>query len=513
MKNTQITTMKYILAIILALFIVSCSEDNVFNDATLDISETTINFSQEGSEKSVTIRTNAHQWSAFSAQEGTWFKMKKEGDRLVFMVEKNEIAVDRKAYAIVTSGNTVAKIELIQSGAEEVILPDADAIVLGPNVTMRKVAYESNADNMIFKVEDAPWMSISHHKGDGYFILNIAPNEGLYAREGTLLISSGKGVKSIFIKQEGTLSLIIPPFAQVAPQREVMRYEAEKGNTLVKIPNGIFNKTEYNFYTGVREFPYIAYFFKTETSTNYYSVIIPTSKGELFKGEDFERFLYSYGFVKTATKPDRTEYINERDHFNAFVKYESSGAASINIEYDPQQPQDYPTFKDGIPPLRSIWEYAADDQEDIHGKNKADVIEYEAQNGGVKNDILSKPPTRYWFYEIDRNDGSDLIARAYKFYDLKPDNPFTGQISEIYGYYDNVSLAYWEYDGDWKMTKEFRELLDKNNIVFIRRQFGHFFYHHKESNTTFDLTPMRFANFKNGKQLLVIRLYREVIND
>lgn len=517
------TRMKYILGFIFTLLVVSCSEDNVFNDATLDISDTTVNFSQEASEKSISIRTNVSQWSVVSPQEGTWFNLKKDGEKLVIGVEKNNLAVDRKAYAIIKSGNTVGKIEIIQAGAEEVINIGSESIILSPNASRRKVMLDANTNNIQLKAEDTPWLKITYYEGDPFFILDIENNSSLYAREGTLLISTTKGVKSISIKQDGALTLAMPVMSNVTRYTDAINYEHEKGNTLVQAPTGIFNKTSYYFYTGVKDFPRIEYRFKNSESSNFYLVLIPTTNGNLFKGDEFDQFLYTYGFVKTKSKADRIEYTNDKDHFNAFIIFDTKGGATINIEYNPQQPEDYPTFKDGIPPLRELWEYAADFSLGITGKNKADVLEYETQKGSVKNDVLSNPPSRFWFYETTEEDGSQIVARAYKFYDVNmpperfdKDHPFVGQVSEIYGYFDNINLAYWEYDGDWKLTKEFRELLAKNNIVFLREQFGHFFYHHAESKTTFDLTPMRFANFKNGKELLVIRLYRFVetnIND
>ncbi|MDO4695158.1 hypothetical protein [Porphyromonas sp.] len=44
------------------------------------------------------------------------------------------------------------------------------------------------------------------------------------------------------------------------------------------------------------------YKFKKSSSSNYMSVSIPTSDEALFRGEKFEKFMESYGFLKTKSK-------------------------------------------------------------------------------------------------------------------------------------------------------------------------------------------------------------------
>ncbi|MDO4695157.1 hypothetical protein [Porphyromonas sp.] len=141
---------------------------------------------------------------------------------------------------------------------------------------------------------------------------------------------------------------------------------------------------------------------------------------------------------------------------------------------------------------------------------------YEEQHAGTKDAKLSTPPSRFWFFNAKEED-SPLLARAYRFYTkldpphkLPEGHPFVDQVEQIYGFYKDINLAYWDYEGDWKMIKEFKALLEANNIVFLEELLGHFFYHHYETKTTFDLTPMQFGNFYNGKTILSIRIYRSV---
>lgn len=510
------TQIKYILSFVLSLLLItSCSDNDVLGDTSLEISETIVNFSKSASEKSISIKTNANQWSAYSAQEGKWFRLKQEGNNLLISVDENLEPKDRKAYIIVRSGSSVSKVEVIQAPAEEVIKLESDQIVLSAKNAIRQIQLETNVSTLQVVVENTPWLKAFYEKGDALITLDIEFNDDLYEREGTLLLTTSSGVKSVTVKQEGSLSLIMPLTMQVTTALDVIKYENARGNLLVKTPTGVFNRTGYSFYTGAKHFPHIEYHFKSLESQNFQKVLVFTSDVENFKGDKFNAFFESYGYKKTAEKDDRTEFENDKDHFKAFVKYEEKGGATINIEYDPQQPQAFPTFKDGIPPLRELWEYAGDFEDKIQGKYKQDVIEYETLNGGVKNDVLSNPPSRFWVFETTVDDGTFLAARGYKFYDIMvppynfdKDHPYVGQVTELYGYFDNVNLAYWKYDDEWKLTKEFRELLVQNNIVFVREQFGHFFYYHKDSYTMFDLTPMRFSNFHSGKEFLTVRIYR-----
>ena len=88
MSSYSVPTMRsistYLLALLALVFLLptSCKPDSDVEEATLELSPSTLNFTKDGGEQVVTITTNRENWSAFSPQEDAWVKLKEEGSTL-----------------------------------------------------------------------------------------------------------------------------------------------------------------------------------------------------------------------------------------------------------------------------------------------------------------------------------------------------------------------------------------------------------------------------------------------
>ena len=86
MSSYSVPTMRsistYLLALLALVFLLptGCKPDSDVEEATLELSSSTLRFTKDGGEQVVTITTNRENWSAFSPQEDAWVKLKEEGE-------------------------------------------------------------------------------------------------------------------------------------------------------------------------------------------------------------------------------------------------------------------------------------------------------------------------------------------------------------------------------------------------------------------------------------------------
>ena len=91
----------YLLALLALVFLLptSCKPDSDVEEATLELSPSTLHFTKDGGEQVVTITTNRENWSAFSPQEDAWVKLKEEGSTLRVSVPANPRSEERTTSA------------------------------------------------------------------------------------------------------------------------------------------------------------------------------------------------------------------------------------------------------------------------------------------------------------------------------------------------------------------------------------------------------------------------------
>lgn len=71
----------YLLALLALVFLLptGCKPDSDVEEATLELSPSTLNFTKDGGEQVVTITTNRENWSAFSHKKTLGSSSKKRG--------------------------------------------------------------------------------------------------------------------------------------------------------------------------------------------------------------------------------------------------------------------------------------------------------------------------------------------------------------------------------------------------------------------------------------------------
>ena len=125
MSSYSVPTMRsistYLLALLALVFLLptSCKPDSDVEEATLELSPSTLNFTKDGGEQVVTITTNRENWSAFSPQEDAWVKLKEEGSTLRVSVPANPRSEDAHNFgSIVNAGGLQRRIAIRQSAGE-----------------------------------------------------------------------------------------------------------------------------------------------------------------------------------------------------------------------------------------------------------------------------------------------------------------------------------------------------------------------------------------------------------
>ena len=124
MSSYSVPTMRsistYLLALLALVFLLptGCKPDSDVEEATLELSPSTLRFTKDGGEQVVTITTNRENWSAFSPQEDAWVKLKEEGSTLRVSVPANPRSEERTTSVIVNAGGLQRRIAIRQSAGE-----------------------------------------------------------------------------------------------------------------------------------------------------------------------------------------------------------------------------------------------------------------------------------------------------------------------------------------------------------------------------------------------------------
>ena len=152
MSSYSVPTMRsistYLLALLALVFLLptSCKPDSDVEEATLELSPSTLNFTKDGGEQVVTITTNRENWSAFSPQEDAWVKLKEEGSTLRVSVPANPRSEERTTSVIVNAGGLQHRIAIRQSAGEAsltleqtVTSASKEALISLPSLRLRRM--------------------------------------------------------------------------------------------------------------------------------------------------------------------------------------------------------------------------------------------------------------------------------------------------------------------------------------------------------------------------------------
>ena len=464
---------KYLLGCLaLLLALPACKTQNEIEEPSLDLSVQTLTFAKEGAEQTVTVTTNKENWSAFSTNEA-WLSVEQAGNTLKVKATRNENGQLRKASVVVNAGGLQKRVAVTQSSADVTFETETPSISFSEQGEARTIKFDSNSGTAP-KVELATtvdWLTISDVTARS-FKLTAKPSTEQYERKAKVLLTFGTTTKEIEVRQQGTVQYVLPIIKFPAGLGEVMSEEARRGHALIQLPDGLFNSTSYRVATRSKTMTYIQYEFASKDALGFTSATSTSNEVSLFvNNEHFNAFLQENGFKLAESSKDGETFIYKGVSVPLQIKVQVKNKSSIimTTTYDPRQDKECKTF-DKLPMQEQIKHLGNRDLKKM-GKKRDEIRKIETDLGSKRKEDL---PYKYYDRFLVTKSFETEIVRGY-FYVQEDKKKGIGTDDEYYdvtmsvqAIFYNTEFAFWkDLTGDFHLSKEVRELLEKNGFKYF----------------------------------------------
>lgn len=453
----------------------SCDDDETFVDeTTLSTSLSSVTFTKDGGQQSVSITTSATTWVATSPLESSWLTLTQNGAQLDITAAPNTEGVDRKGYILVNAGSAAAKINVVQSAGDVVLSLSTESLSFEKAGGEQRIDVICNESFTVEADEGADWLSISYVEGADFFNLSVTPNEGTEARNTKIFVTAGTTIKELAVVQNGEELIVLPLLAEAGSNSivDVFQFEEARGNVAITFPDGLFNNAFY-FASKNPNFPQIAYM--GEASGDYSQAMTATTDESLLPA--IKEALVAKGF--TAPAPAEGQQDGEGDYTHTSIPYivnvAIDGGVTIYATYSPIQEEQHPTFN--IMPLTEQLSWMACAENDVHGYTFDELNAWELEAGSTFDAASSTYPATgdvamYTPSEAEQAEGMGM--RIYWLYNtissnpVAADDPFLGEVRQARLVCPDFEKVYWTSDGSsFYMTNEFQALLEEAGYEYI----------------------------------------------
>lgn len=446
----------------------SCKESaDAPDEITLELSNTELTFSREGTEQTLTVQTNAPRWSAFSTQEGSCVSLVIEGSTLRVKVAENTLGQARTAVVIVNASGEQRRVNITQTAAELVFDLHTTSVMLGSQGGEETIAYTANAPGAKAELsEPNDWLTISRST-DRDFTITAKPNTDKHKRSAKILVTLGSTIREVAVEQDGDTPYLFPLLRFPARLAEVIAYERSRGCELAKTPTD-FADGVYRFATPRKDVPFMQYEFAKIGDAGFFEALTASYDASLYvNNPDFDAFLKESGFVETEN-----EDADERQKFYKNTKAPillrlsiAPDGVVLRFFYTPEQPADQATFT-AMPGVeqRPFLSFVADE---ILGKTHQEMLEYEKGLGSeIRDDLQSQ---EYELFKVKKSFSGE-IYRGYFFLPDNEDTPeeYRDHLTGVQYMYSGLSQAYFQdLLGRYQPTKECLAFFAKNNYPHL----------------------------------------------
>ena len=453
----------------------SCDDDETFVDeTTLSTSLSSVTFTKDGGQQSVSITTSATTWVATSPLESSWLTLTQNGAQLDITAAPNTEGVDRKGYILVNAGSAAAKINVVQSAGDVVLSLSTESL------SFDKAGGEQRIDvicNESFSVEAdaaAEWLQVAYQDGADYFTLTAAANESNNVREAKIYVVAGSVTRELAVTQVGEDIVLLPLLAEAGQNSliDIMHFEEARGSAAMQLPDGFFNSAYY-FVTENADFPQVGYM--ADLQGDYQQAVTATTDESLLPA--IKEALVAKGF--TAPAPAEGLQDGEGDYTHTSIPYVVNvaidGGVTIYATYSPIQEEQHPTFD--IMPLTEQLSWMACAENDVHGYTFDELNAWELEAGSTFDAVSSTYPTTgdavmYTPSAAEQAEGMGM--RIYWLYNtisqnpVEEDYPFLGEVRQARLVCPDFEKVYWTSDGSsFYMTNEFQALLEEAGYEYI----------------------------------------------
>lgn len=517
----------YLAALAVTLLIgmlTSCApKDDGPEEATLSLSATSVTIPNAGGEaQAITVTTNQVKWNAISNAD--WIKTTVSGNSLQIVAMPNEAGKDRAAQVLVVAGSTSEKVEVIQTAADISLEVSPETIVVPNSGASKLISVKSNSGAWTLDIDEAAQAWIKQNVFNDMIELEIAANDG-EPREAKLYAKSGTLQKEITVQQAGKGAGFHTPLLtnSYPTQYQLLSYEKEQGSFLMSYsapsaglpswgipPSGAM----YEFVTSCEFLPTLTYIFNYEGSYLETIQYVSTLSFEKFKETGYIEFVekdLGYTLDKSGEIYKGTKEVT--DPKGNVLKYklligEAKGKAAVVFQMptppDPEQPKAYPTY--GEVPLDNMLVHVATPTK--VGWKIDDVKKYEADNNGTLEAEKKDPKDNIKYASF--NVKSTLPLMHQYWFVSSEDKGRDSQIGQLdaLGQLDaDFNRVFWkeETKGSYYLTKEFKELMEKNGYEFVAFQTPYHWF--QKDDRVVGVSVQNYKDFNDGKDVIRVQAY------
>ena len=494
--------LRYSSVCLLLAMVAGCAESVDFEQPQLSVSEKEIKFTNQISEKTITVNTNCKEWIATTPKQ--WVHLTQNGNEIIVKADANTSGIARNSYILVDGGLAVEKIMVNQSAADlsldiangEIILPQAGG------TTTVDINLESSMYEMV-QSEKPDWLQIIKKKNALKFISKT--NHSATERSIKLTISSAGKNSEVVVKQPGVATFILAcnpgtPFSL----HKMMDFEYRRGSILTEYgapdPQGGLYAESYVFRTSSPLFKEVFYVHDTQyfMPTRIFTRSLTREGVESVKTQAFQEFVKDNGYERDAKDPNH--YVNQKELMTMDVDILESNNSVVLFFYQMHiQDHDYETFKSlNLGPLYLL---------NKTDKKVSAVEEYEKEQNSeeVKRQVSKNREIEAIVYKTK---DPILVTRTYFFYTRGGDFPapqeMVGSVEQYSLSFSQPNLGIWQHGKEWFVTREFDKLLTSNNFEFVGYNGKHHVYARRSDYLTLAISGEKFADVNDGQPVMQI---------
>lgn len=509
-----------VVALMLLLPFSACTEESLYEDAILKVSENPVFFNKDASEKSIQIQSNRDKWEATSAQEGEWITLTKEGTSLKISVSQNPSGADRMAIVTVHAGDVSERIEVHQRASDILLESESSDVRLSTTGGTKTLRLFSNVPSLVkVEVEGADWLKASYKEGNNTFDLIAQANPELLPRSAKVILSAGQQARELNISQDGVYDLAVPLMAYPATLRDVIKFETGRDNILAQTPDGFQNKSLYRFANGNNIISNIEYEYTNLGLFIFDRASVTVTNEELFKSAEFETFMNLRGFNKLKGTVRVQNYINETLNFRARVVVSTKGGASLTFTYAPRQTEAFTSFSK-LTPLDQVTLIGNVDEKE-KGARKQEVLDFEASLGSTFNINESKKShldnPEILAFDAAASDAPESL-RMYKFIvaggSVKKNDPTIGELELTLTTVLDPTKVFWQFEDKYILTKELIAFMESKGYTYhSRTDRGIDRFYNPTQTMIIGFKPEVLEDYNDGKPFVMVYAEKQNFND
>lgn len=446
-----------VFSFICILLTTSCIIEETLDEPTLAVSEVSIEFPKEVSEKFISISTNQVEW--YSIAGADWIKTEQNGNELSIKVSENIQIAERTGEVLILAGGIGSKITVTQSGTEPKIVTIPDKLEIDQWGGVYQFDVDANFSDWTVST-DVDWISLTAKQFKGEVVVHVAENSLRSERIAKIILSNtySQSTEEFIITQKGIMYYILPYLGIGDNIRKVKDFEFSRKSELSGQPDLPDNPSIYTFDTKSEAFDIVKY---SAPSGIFKEAALFAKKNVLTEETlpEFTQFMASNGFTDKGNKI----FFNEELRVQASVENFTT-TPWIYFEYVPKQIYPHPTF-DKFP-------YGFTDFS-VKNSNRTLLEQWESENGGLFNpdrsstdDILKN---HYYFYDVMQG---KTYGRAYFFPNAFGEPNYLKETSQMF---TDINLVFWNYQGRLLFTEEFTDLYKQEGFEYIRFSTWHYF--------------------------------------